>query len=211
MQSIVPEALEQYAAEHTDAPPPLLEKLRQETYAHMASPQMQVGRLEGAFLKMMVRVARARRVLEIGTFTGYSALSMAEGLPEDGELITCDVDPKAEAVARRYFQESPHGRKIQLRMGPALNTVASLKGPFDLVFIDADKTSYSAYYEAVLPLVRQGGLILADNTLWDGRVLHPSSDDDRAIVAFNQKVASDPRVERVLVTIRDGVMMAWKR
>src|SRR4051812_31621969 len=166
MVNIVPEPLESYAAEQTDVPSPLMQRLREETFARVKNPQMQTGRLEGTFLKLLVRIAQARRVLEIGMFTGYSALSMAEGLPEDGELITCDVDPVVEEVARRYFQESPHGRKITIRMGPALETIASLKGPLDLVFIDADKANYSRYYDAVFPLVRSGGLIVADNTLW---------------------------------------------
>jgi caffeoyl-CoA O-methyltransferase len=160
---------------------------------------------------MLVRLAGARRVLEIGMFTGYSALMMAEGLPDDGRLITCDVDPKAIEMASRYFAESPHGHKIEVRMGPALDTIKSLEGPFDMVFIDADKGNYSNYYDACMPMVRPGGLIAADNVLWSGRVLAPEDDDTRSIVAFNEKVQSDPRVENVCLTVRDGVMLAWKR
>jgi caffeoyl-CoA O-methyltransferase len=160
---------------------------------------------------MLVRLTVARRVLEIGMFTGYSALMMAEGLPEDGRLITCDVDPKAELIARRYFAESPHGHKIEVRMGPALETVASLAEPIDMVFIDADKENYVNYYEACFPLVRPGGLIVADNVLWSGRVLDPQDEATRAIVAFNTRVQQDPRVENVCLTIRDGIMLAWKR
>lgn len=209
--TLVPTDIEKYAQEHTEVPAPLFEELRQTTWERMSSPQMQVGRLEGTFLRMLVRMTRARRVLEIGTFTGYSALMMAEGLPDDGELLTCDLDPKAEAIARDFFARSPHGRKIALRMGPALETLKTLQGPFDLAFIDADKGSYSAYYDAVLPLLRTGGLLVADNTLWSGRVLHPQSPDDHAIVAFNDKVAADPRVEKVLLTVRDGMMLVLKR
>jgi caffeoyl-CoA O-methyltransferase len=209
--TLVPDAIEAYAADHSDPVPPLLDELREETYAKMSSPQMQVGRVEGAFLKMLVRLASARRILEIGMFTGYSALSMAEGLPDDGELITCDIDPKAEEMARRYFARSPHGKKIHVRMGPALETVKTLTGPFDLVFIDADKESYVRYYDAVLPLLRQGGLLVADNTLWSGRVLEPQAESDRAIVAFNDRVAKDARVERVLLSVRDGMTLALKR
>lgn len=203
--------IENYAAAHSEKPGALLEKLREETFASMEAPRMQVGPLEGDFLRLLVRLSRAKRILEIGMFTGYSALMMAEGLPEDGELITCEVNPKAEEMARRYFAQSPHGRKIQIRMGPAQETIRTLQGPLDLVFIDADKENYGAYYEAVLPLVRQGGLIVADNTLWSGRVLAPQAESDRAIVAFNTQVANDPRVEKVLVTVRDGMMLAWKR
>ncbi|MBX5483672.1 MAG: class I SAM-dependent methyltransferase [Myxococcaceae bacterium] len=211
MANIVIEALEEYARRHTEPPAPLLDELEVETRAKMTAPGMQVGPLEGAFLRMLVRLCNARRVLEFGMFTGYSALMMAEGLPEDGELITCDIDPKAEEMARRYFAKSPHGKKIHIRMGPALETIRTLKGPFDLVFIDADKENYSAYFDAVLPLVRPHGLIVADNTLWSGRVLDPKSESDRAIVAFNEKVAKDPRVEKVQLTVRDGMTLAWKR
>jgi caffeoyl-CoA O-methyltransferase len=209
--TLVPTDIEKYAQEHTEVPGPLFEELRQTTWERMSAPQMQVGRLEGTFLRMLVRMTGARRVLEIGTFTGYSALMMAEGLPDDGELLTCDIDPKAEAIARDFFARSPHGRKITLRMGPALETLKTLREPFDLAFIDADKTNYSAYYDAVLPLLRTGGLLVADNTLWSGRVLNPQSPDDRAIVAFNDKVVADPRVEKVLLTVRDGMMLALKR
>lgn len=208
---LIPKPIERYAAAHTDPPGALFEALREETYARMRSPGMQVGPIEGAFLKMLVQLVGARRVLEIGMFTGYSGLKLAEGLPDDGELITCDVDPDAEAVARRFFSQSPHGKKITIRMGRALDTIATLKGPFDLVFIDADKESYSAYYDAVFPLVRQGGLIVADNTLWSGDVLAPKDASGRAIVAYNDKVARDDRVEKVLLTVRDGMLLARKK
>ena len=211
MESFINEAVERFAHDHTKPESELYLRLRDETYATMKSPGMQVGRIEGRFLKMLVRLTGARQVLEIGMFTGYSALMMAEGLPDDGHLITCDVDPKAEAIARRYFNESPHGHKIEVRMGPALETINTLSGPIDMVFIDADKGNYSNYYEACLPLVRPGGLIVADNVLWSGRVLHPESSDDHAIVAFDKLVQSDPRVENVCLTVRDGMMLAWKR
>ena len=209
--NFIDEAVEQFAHDHTEPENDLYVRLRDETYAEMDSPQMQVGRIEGRFLKMLVRLTGARRILEIGMFTGYSALMMAEGLPDDGQLITCDVNPRAEAIARRYFSESPHGHKIEVRMGPALETIKSLTAPIDMVFIDADKTNYSNYYEAVLPLLKPGGLIVADNVLWSGRVLNPASADDHAIVAFDKLVQSDSRVENVCLTVRDGMMLAWKR
>lgn len=211
MITFINEAVEQFAHDHTKPESDLFRRLRDETYAEMSSPGMQVGRIEGRFLKMLVRLTAARSILEIGMFTGYSALMMAEGLPDDGHLITCDVDPKAEAIARRYFGESPDRHKIEIRMGPALDTIKSLSGPIDMVFIDADKTNYSNYYEAVMPLVRPGGLIVADNVLWSGRVLDPKSEDDHAIVAFDKVVQSDPRVENVCLSVRDGMMLAWKR
>src|SRR5262249_9253592 len=209
--TLVPEPIEEYVAEHTETPAAIFEKLRQETYSKMSLPQMQVGRIEGTFLKLLVRLSRAKRVLEIGMFTGYSALMMADGLPDDGELITCDVDPKAEAMAKRYFGQSLHGKKIHIRMGPALETIKTLKGPIDMVFIDADKENYPKYYDAVLPLLRKGGLLVADNVLWSGRVLDPKEETDRAIVEFNDKVAKDARVDKVLLTVRDGMMLAIKK
>jgi caffeoyl-CoA O-methyltransferase len=211
MESFIHPAVEQFARDHTKSEPDLYRRLREETYRVMVRPQMQVGVIEGRFLKTLVRLMNARAVLEVGMFTGYSALMMAEGLPEDGRLITCDVDPKAEAIARRYFAESPHGHKIDIRMGPALETIKTLLGPLDLVFIDGDKGNYSNYYEACLPLLRSGGLIVADNVLWSGKVIDPKEDDDHAIVAFNRLVQSDTRVENVCLTVRDGMMLAWKR
>lgn len=211
MENFIDPAVEQFARDHTTVEPDLFRRLREETHRVMDRPQMQVGVVEGCFLKTLVRLMNARRVLEIGMFTGYSALMMAEGLPDDGRLVTCEIDPKAEAIARRYFSESPHGRKVDVRMGPALETIKTLSGPVDLVFIDADKRNYSSYYEACLPLVRRGGLIVADNVLWSGKVIDPKEADDHAIVAFNRLVQSDSRVENVCLTVRDGMMLAWKR
>lgn len=211
MTSFIDEKIEQFAREHTTAESELFTRLREETYRTMASPQMQVDRIEGEFLNMLVRLTGARRVLEIGTFTGYSALMMAAGLPDDGRLITCEIDSKAAAIARRYFAESPHGSKIDLRMGPALETIKGVTGPVDLVFIDADKPNYSNYYEASMVLLKTGGLLIADNVLWSGKVIDPKDDNDHAIVAFDRLVQSDRRVENVCLTVRDGIMLAWKR
>jgi caffeoyl-CoA O-methyltransferase len=204
--------IERYAYEHTSPQGPLFDELREQTYASMTDPQMQVGRVEGIFLKTLVALVGARRVLEVGTFTGYSALSMAEGLPEDGELITCDIDPEATRMARSFFDRSPHGKKITIRLGNALDTIKSLPGAlsFDLAFIDADKERYSDYFEAIVPRLRQNGLLVADNTLWSGEVIAPKSVSGKAIAEFNARVAADPRVENVLLTVRDGVMLARK-
>jgi caffeoyl-CoA O-methyltransferase len=211
MRDFIEAAVEQFARDHTEAESDLHVRLREETYRVMDRPQMQVDVIEGRFLKMLVRLTGARTILEIGTFTGYSGLMMAEGLPDDGRLITCEVDPKAEAIARRYFSESPHGSKITLRMGPALETIKTLSGPLDLIFIDADKANYANYYETSLPLLKSGGLIVADNVLWSGKVLDPQEADDHAIVAFDRMVQSDSRVENVCLTVRDGMMLARKR
>jgi caffeoyl-CoA O-methyltransferase len=211
MNEFIDAAVEQFARDHSEQESDLHRRLREETYRVMDRPQMQVDAIEGRFLKVLVRLTGARTILEVGMFTGYSALMMAEGLPENGRLITCEIDPKAEEIARRYFGESPYGHKITVRMGPALETIETLSDPLDLVFIDADKTNYSNYYEATLPLLKPGGLIIADNVLWSGKVLHPQDADDHAIVAFDCMVQSDPRVENVCLTVRDGMMLAWKR
>lgn len=211
MKPFVAPEIENYLFEHTRAPSPLFDELRERTYADVPSPQMQVGRVEGALLRILVASIGARRVLEIGTFTGFSGLSMAESLPDDGELITCDIDPKATAVAREFFDRSPHGKKIHIRLGKALETIPTLAAPFDLVFLDADKEHYVDYYEATLPLLRAGGLVVADNTLWSGEVLDPKTPSARAIAAFNDRVTGDPRVDNVLLPVRDGIMLARKR
>jgi caffeoyl-CoA O-methyltransferase len=199
MDRFIDSAVEQFAQDHTEPETNLYVRLREETYRTMQSPEMQVGLID------------ARDILEIGMFTGYSTLMMAEAVPEDGRLITCEVDPKAEAIAKRYFGESPHGHKITIRMGPALDTIKTLSAPLDLVFIDADKVNYSNYYETCFPLVKPGGLIVGDNVLWSGKVIDPKDDDTRSIVAFNRLVQSDTRVENVCLTVRDGIMLAWKR
>lgn len=209
MELIQPE-IERYAQEHTRQEPELLQKLAAATYAEMDSPTMLTGRLEGRLLKLLAQLCGAKRVLEIGTFTGYSALSMAEGMPEDGQVITCEIEPKHAEFARRYFARSPHGKKIEIRMGPALDTLKSLTAGFDMAFIDADKANYPAYYEAVVELIRPGGLILVDNTLWSGTVLKPTDEESRAIAALNRRIAGDGRVENVLLTVRDGVQLVRK-
>lgn len=211
MIALVDERIEAYATDHTSEEPELLARLARETQETMELPQMLTGRLEGNFLRLMVRAVEARRVLELGMFTGYSALMMASALPENGRLITCEVNSKAAAVARRYFAESPHGHKIDVRMGPALETLRNLKGPFDFAFIDADKENYPAYYELCLERLRPTGVMAVDNVLWSGRVLNPEDEATRAIVAFNERVRGDDRVDHALLTIRDGVMLVVKK
>jgi caffeoyl-CoA O-methyltransferase len=211
MVSFVPENIEAYASAHSTPEPGVFSELASATRAKTTQPQMMVGHIEGLLLKLLVRMAGAKRVLEIGTFTGYSALALAEGLPDDGVVVTCDVDPQATAIARSFWEQSPHGRKITLKLAPALDTIATLDGPLDLVFIDADKKNYIRYWEACLPKVRSGGALLADNVLWSGRVLEPKDPDDHALAAFNQHVLRDPRVELVMLPIRDGVTIAVKK
>ncbi len=188
----------------------LLHELVAETFAHTAFPEMEVGHLEGAFLRILVRLLRAKRILELGTFTGYSSLLMAEGLPDDGKLITCDINLVATEIAKKYWSRSPHGKKIELKLGPALETLKTIEGIFDLVFIDADKVNYINYWELCLPKIRRGGLLVIDNVLWSGSVLNPEDATERAIDEFNKHVYNDKRAEVVMLPIRDGVTLAWK-
>jgi caffeoyl-CoA O-methyltransferase len=214
MQPIIPKAIEEYCAAHSMSPSALRVELERYTRAHCAEPQMLTGALEAAFLQMLVRLAGARRVVEIGLYTGYSALAMAEALPEDGMLHSCEIDPERARIARGFFERSPHGRKITVHLGEALAVLPALlpaAGPLDLVFIDADKENYGAYYDLCLPHVRPGGLIVVDNVLWSGRVLAPERETDRAIAAFNERLAADERVECVMLPLRDGVLLARKR
>lgn len=216
-RSLVPEAVERYVSEVITRETPLQRWLRAETAA-LPRGRMQIGPDQGALLALLVRLTGARRALEVGTFTGYSALAVAAALPEGGRLVTCDVSEEWTAVARRYWEEAGVSGRIELRLGPAAQTLARLlrEGAgesFDLAFIDADKESYDAYYEACLRLVRPGGLIAIDNVLWSGAVADPSAVDPEteAIRALNLKVRDDPRVEACLLTVGDGVMLARKR
>jgi caffeoyl-CoA O-methyltransferase len=211
MSFLADERLEEYAEGHSTAPDPLLAELAQETKETMSAPQMLTGPIEGRFLELLVASAGAKRVLEIGTFTGYSALSMAAALTPGGRIDTLDIEPKHAEVAQRYFDRSPHGDKITLHLGPALETIGSLEGEFDFVFIDADKDNYDAYYEAVLPRLSEGGLIAIDNTLWSGRVLDPPDETTKLIAALNDKLAADDRVVVVQLTVRDGVTLVRRR
>jgi caffeoyl-CoA O-methyltransferase len=208
-----PEEIDEYARAHTTAPDDLLQRLYDETHEKLAVPQMLTGPVEGRFLEMLVWASGARRVLEIGTYSGYSALAMAAALPDDGELITCDVWEEANEIARRYAAESPHGSKVDFRLGPALETIETLQGPFDLVFIDADKENYINYFHATLPLLAERGLIVFDNTLWSGRVVDGYDDGAPQTKAFrelNDALAADTRGVVVMLPIRDGVTLFRK-
>ncbi len=207
MSNIVEEPLEEYAERHSTRTDPLLAELAEETRATMSAPQMLTGPTEGRFLELLVHSSGAKRVLEIGTFTGYAALSMAAALPDDGHLDTCDIEPKHVEVARRYISRSAHASKITIHLGPALETIDKLEGDFDFVFIDADKENYDNYYEAVLPRLSERGLIAIDNTLWSGKVLDPPDEPSRAIAALNDKLAADDRIVCVQLTVRDGITL----
>ena len=211
MSFIVDEKIEEYAERHSTPPDELLAELAEETRATMSAPQMLTGPIEGRFLELLVHASGAKRILEIGTFTGYSALSMAAALPKDGHIDTLDIEPKHAEVAQRYFDRSPHGSKITLHLGPAIETIRTLEGDFDLVFIDADKEGYDAYYEAVLPRLSPRGLIAIDNTLWSGRVLDPQDESTMKIAELNDKIAADERVVAVQLTVRDGITLIRRR
>jgi len=212
MSFIVPEEIERYSEDHTTPPDDLLRRLADETRATLQAPQMLTGTIEGRLLEFLVFATRARRVLELGTYSGYSAISMAAALPPDGHIDTCEVDEHHAAVARRYIEESGHGDRITIHIGPALETIARLEGEFDFVFIDADKVNYSAYYEALLPRLTTGGLMAIDNTLWSGKVLEPDDDPGtQAIADLNDRIAADPEVVAVQLTVRDGVTLVRRR
>ncbi|MEO8458346.1 MAG: class I SAM-dependent methyltransferase [Chloroflexota bacterium] len=212
LPNITSPKIDKYAAEHTSALPPLLDELVKATDDKFPDRSMMLcGQVEGQFLRMLVSMSGAKRVLEIGTFTGFSGLMMASGLPEGGEVITLELDPEHAAFARTFFARSEHGKKIKLIEGPALESLKSLSGPFDFAFIDANKDSYPDYYEATVPLMASGGLIAIDNALREGKVLKPKGLPSRRTAELNDKITKDDRVEHVMLTVRDGVMLARKK
>ncbi|HET6630353.1 MAG TPA: class I SAM-dependent methyltransferase [Woeseiaceae bacterium] len=211
MELLTDEGIDQYAFRNTRAEGELLQSLARRTEREMDDPQMLTGRVEGRLLKLLVQLCRPRLIVEVGTFTGYSALSMAEGLGPEGRIVTCEIDPLAQQVAQEAFDASPHGRKIEIRMGPALETIRRLEDEIDLAFIDADKEHYPEYYEAILERTRPGGLLVLDNMLWSGKVLDPQEEIPRVLDALNRTIAADERVENVLLTVRDGVQLVRKR
>jgi caffeoyl-CoA O-methyltransferase len=204
-----------YLVAHGTPPDPVLRDLAEETARLGPLAMMQIAPEQGALMTLLARATGAKRAVEVGTFTGYSALCIARGLPEDGRLLACDINEEWTAIGRRYWERAGVARRIDLRLGPALETLRALpREPlFDLGFIDADKPSYPAYYEEILARLRPGGLILVDNVLWFGRVADPAVEDDqtRAIRAFNDLVAADPRVDCVMLAVSDGLTLARKR
>jgi caffeoyl-CoA O-methyltransferase len=210
---IVPEQIEEYAEAHTTQPPELLAELAAETRETLSSPQMLTGTIEGRLLEVLVYALQPRRVLELGTYSGYSALSMAAALPEGGHIDTCEVDERHAEVARRYIDRSPFADRITVHLGPALETIERLGGEFDFIFVDADKENYGNYYEALLPRLAPGGLMAFDNTLWSGRVVDRDDDSEttRAIVELNDRIARDERVVAVVLSVRDGITLVRRR
>jgi caffeoyl-CoA O-methyltransferase len=207
-----PEALDQFAVGHTSQPSTVLQELERETYAKIYMPQMVSGHLQGQFLRMISVLLQPKNILEVGTFTGYSAICLSQGLKDGGTLFTIDVNEELEGMAKKYFDKAGVSGKMKYLIGNAVEIIPKLDVMFDLVFIDADKENYSNYYDLVFDKLNSGGVILADNVLWSGKVIEEKQDDEtRALVSFSDKVQNDPRVDNVLVTIRDGLMMIRKK
>ncbi len=208
------EAIEEYILSHSDDEGELLAALNRDANVNLLRPRMLSGHLQGRILKMFCRMLAPKRVLEVGTYTAYATLCMAEGMAPDGRIHTIEINDEMEDFINKYLDRSPHKEKITVHFGDALEVIPKLGGEFDLVFIDADKRLYSEYYDLVFPMVRPGGLILADNTLWDGHVVEvPRSADKQTlgIMAFNDKIKRDDRVEKVILPLRDGLTMIWKK
>lgn len=198
-------AVAAYAEAHTTPHPEFMRALAEETRQVLPSPQMLSGHLEGRLLEMLVFAARAERVLELGTYSGYSALAMARGLPDTGRIVTCEFSDEHADFAQRHVDASPYADRIEIRRGPALETLETLEGPFDLIFVDADKPNYPAYYERALELLAPHGLIVLDNTLWSGKVVDPDDDRARLMHDLNERIVADERVVCVQLPVRDGV------
>ncbi|MCC6583976.1 MAG: O-methyltransferase [Chitinophagales bacterium] len=210
--NLVSYEIEKYIDAHTTAESDALQQLNRKTQTDVLMPQMLSGKVQGQFLKFISQMLQPARVLEIGTFTGYAAICLAEGLPENGKLFTIDINEELEAIARTHIEKAGLQNKIIQIIGNAVQEIQQLNETFDLVFIDADKQNYSLYYDLVIDKVRSGGFILADNVLWSGKIIDEQKDKDtKKLAEFNDKVQQDNRVENVIVSIRDGIMMIRKK
>ena len=211
--NFIDEKIDDYSVEHTSSETPLLEKIHRETHLEVLRPRMLSGPFQGRLLSMFSKMLRPHRILEIGTYTGYSALCLAEGLSEKGVLYTLDINAELEDRVRAYFKESEYHHKIDFRIGDANELIPKINEPWDLVFIDADKTNYLNYYEMLISSVKSGGYVIADNVLWSGKVVDHKMDDTDTVAlrAFNDFLSTDPRVEVVLLPVRDGLMLARKK
>ena len=212
--NFLPSEIDDYALKNSDAELDVLKQLNRETHLKMTMPQMLSGHMQGLMLQMFSKMIRPKNILEIGTFTGYSAICLAQGLQNGGMLHTIDVNEEFKEIITRYIKEAGLGDKITLHMGSAVNILPPLKEEFDLVFIDADKENYSTYYDLVFPKVKQGGYIIADNVLWSGKILNSPMKMDietKSLYEYSGKIQSDSRVENVLLPLRDGLMIARKK
>ncbi|UXE67554.1 MAG: class I SAM-dependent methyltransferase [Chryseotalea sp. WA131a] len=207
----IPDNIDQYCRDHSSTESNLLKKISRDTHAEVLMPRMVSGHLQGGFLAMVSHMIKPKSILEIGTYTGYSALCLAEGLQPEGKIITIDINEELEGRVQKYFQQSDYRLKIDYRIGDARQIIPMLTELFDLVFIDADKENYGLYYDLVFDKVKRGGFILVDNVLWSGKVVQEKVDKDtKAIKHFNDKVQADPQVENMLLPLRDGIMMVRK-
>ena len=211
MVGFLPDDLENYISAHSESGGDVEKALRKETLDLGPSSGMMSGDSVGNFLKFIVKTNKCKRILEIGTFTGYSALMLASALPEEGELITCDINSETSNIAKKYWAQSSHGKKIKLKLGPAIETMEILTGKFDLIFIDADKNNYLNYYKKSKELINEDGIIIIDNVLWSGRVLKPKDKQSISIDNFNKFVNEDKDFWNTIVPIRDGLMVVTRR
>jgi predicted O-methyltransferase YrrM len=205
------EQLESYIAKHSEPEPAILTKLTRETHLKVVQPRMITGHYQGRVLSLLSKIISPKTILEIGTYTGYSAICLAEGLQKEGVLHTIEINEELHEMQRRYFEASGYGNQIVQHVGDSLNIIPKLDAVFDLIFIDAEKASYDAYFEAVLPKTKSGSIILSDNVLWSGKVVEPVSSSDKAtksLLAFNKKLKEDKRIETVLLPIRDGLTLS---
>lgn len=207
----IPEALDEYVVRHTEKEPELLQQLNRETYQKILQPRMLSGPYQGRVLSMLSKLINPKNILEIGTYTGYSAICLAEGIQKDGELHTIDINEELEDFQRKYFNLSPHGKRIHQHIGDATKIIPNLDMKFDLVFIDADKPNYPTYFDLVIQKMNSGGVILSDNVLWNGKVIEKVGDDDlstKALLEYNKLLIEDKRIETVLLPIRDGLTIS---
>lgn len=211
--NFLPKKIDQFSIDNTSAESPILNKLNRETNLKVIQPRMLSGHLQGRVLSMLSHMVKPKNILEIGTYTGYSAICFAEGMEDNGKLITIDVNEELETFAKSFFEEAGLAQKIEMRIGNALDIIPTLESSFDLVFIDADKTNYSNYFDLVIDKVNTGGYIIADNVLWSGKVVTEEAKKDPdtiALVNYCKKVHQDPRVENTLLPVRDGLLIARK-
>ncbi len=206
--------LEKYILAHIDEQAPVLQELERETFLHVLRPRMLSGHLQGTILTMFSQMLQPQHILEVGTYTGYSAICLAKGLADDGQLHTIELNDELESIAQKYFQKAGLSEKITQHLGDAKTIIPQLNEPFDLVFLDGDKRDYVAYFDLVIDQVRPGGIILADNILWSGKVVEALDEKDeqtKGILAFNQKIKDDPRVSQTIIPFRDGLMLIRKK
>lgn len=206
--------LEKYILAHIDEQDPVLQELERETFLHVLRPRMLSGHLQGTILTMFSQMLQPQRILEVGTYTGYSAICLAKGLADDGQLHTIELNDELESIAQKYFKKAGLSEKIIQHLGDAKTIIPQLQGPFDLIFLDGDKRDYIAYFDLVIDQIRPGGIILADNILWSGKVVEKLDEKDeqtKGILAFNQKIKDDPRVSQTIIPFRDGLMLIRKK